>query len=164
MRPATFLRKDAIAGDSLWIWQNFSWQCLNRTTLSECICISNKAPVGFELVHLIWCCVHCMKSVQIRNFFWSIFSCIRIDTEIYSVNLCISPNTGKYEPEKIPYLDTFHVVVLIDLVIAEWISIRKLLMLKLLLILFRYFCLYTSTFQRYDCRHNSKHVSPTSTR
>ena len=37
---------------------------------------------------------HCVKSVQIRSFFWSVFS----------------PNAGKYGPEKTPYLDTFHAV------------------------------------------------------
>ena len=41
---------------------------------------------------------HCVKSVQIRNFFWSVFSCIQSET-------------GKYGPEIIPYLDTFHAVV-----------------------------------------------------
>ena len=35
-----------------------------------------------------------MKSVQIRRFFWSVFS----------------PNAGKYEPEKTPYFDTFNAV------------------------------------------------------
>ena len=35
---------------------------------------------------------HCVKSVQIRSFLWSVFS--RIRTE--------------YGPEKTPYLDTFH--------------------------------------------------------
>ena len=34
------------------------------------------------------------KSVQIRSYFWSVFS----------------PNTGKYGPEITPYLDTFHAV------------------------------------------------------
>ena len=34
----------------------------------------------------------CLKSVQIRSFFWSVFS----------------PNTGKYGPEKNPYLNIFH--------------------------------------------------------
>ena len=34
------------------------------------------------------------KSVQIRTFFWSVFS----------------PNARKYGPEKTPYLDTFEVV------------------------------------------------------
>ena len=40
---------------------------------------------------------HCVKSVQIRNFFWSIFS-------------IFSRNARKYGPEKTPYLDTFHAV------------------------------------------------------
>ena len=35
-----------------------------------------------------------MKSVQIWSYFWSVFS----------------PNTGKYGPEKTPYLDNFHAV------------------------------------------------------
>ena len=39
--------------------------------------------------------IHCVKSVQIQSFFWSVFS----------------PNTGKYGPEKTPYLDTFHAVI-----------------------------------------------------
>ena len=34
----------------------------------------------------------CAKIAQIRRFFWSVFSRL---------------NTGKYEPEKIPYSDTF---------------------------------------------------------
>ena len=37
---------------------------------------------------------HCVISVQIRSFFWSVFS----------------RNTGKYGPERTPYLETFHVV------------------------------------------------------
>ena len=39
--------------------------------------------------------LHCMKSFQIRSFFWSVFS--RIQSEC-----------GKNGPEKTPYLDTFH--------------------------------------------------------
>ena len=35
---------------------------------------------------------HCVKSVQTRSIFWSVFS----------------PNVGKYRPENTPYLDTFH--------------------------------------------------------
>ena len=45
---------------------------------------------------------HCVKVVQIRGFFWSVFSCIRTDTGKYG--------TGKYGLEKAPYLDTFHAV------------------------------------------------------
>ena len=37
---------------------------------------------------------HCVQSVQIRKFFWFV----------------LNPNTGKYGPEKTPYLDKFHAV------------------------------------------------------
>ena len=40
---------------------------------------------------------HCVKSVQIRVFSGLYFP-------------VFSPNTGKYEPEKNPYFDTFHAV------------------------------------------------------
>ena len=61
-------------------------------------------------VNLTYSCsgkTRCVKSVQIRSFFWSVFSRIWTDTPYLSV---FSPNTGKYGPEKTPYLDTFHVV------------------------------------------------------
>ena len=47
-----------------------------------------------------------MKSVQIPNFFWPVFS--RIWTEYGEQYLSVfSPNAGKYGPEKTPYLDFF---------------------------------------------------------
>ena len=50
----------------------------------------------------------CVKSVQIRSFFGSVFSHIRNE---YSVPLRIQPEYGKiYGPEKTPYLETFHAV------------------------------------------------------
>ena len=39
---------------------------------------------------------HCVKSVQIRSYFWFVFSCIRTE----------------YEPKITPYLDTFYAVTL----------------------------------------------------
>ena len=48
--------------------------------------------------------IHCVKSIQIRSFFWSVFSRIRTDTPDLSV---FSPNVGKYGP------DTFHAVIVI---------------------------------------------------
>ena len=51
---------------------------------------------------------HCVKSVQIRSFFWSVFSCIW--TEYGDWISIFSPNTGKYGPEKTPPLDSFHAV------------------------------------------------------
>ena len=77
---------------------------------------------------------HSVKSVQIRIFFWSIFSRIRTEYKpekipyldgvfssayfaVFGLNRrdtlylsVFSPNTGKYEPEKTPYLDTLHAV------------------------------------------------------
>ena len=54
---------------------------------------------------------HCVKSVQIRSYFWSVFSCIRTEYgEVISLH--ISPNTGKYGPEINPYLGIFHAVPL----------------------------------------------------
>ena len=53
---------------------------------------------------------HCVKSVQIRSYFWFVFSCIRTE---YREIVCLSvfsPNTGKYGPEITSYLDTFHAV------------------------------------------------------
>ena len=55
---------------------------------------------------------HCVKSVHIRSFFWSVFSRIRPEYgEIrieYGLSLRTHPNTGKYGPEKTPYVDIFH--------------------------------------------------------
>ena len=72
---------------------------------------SKKLPNTFLTASCQWS--HCVKSVQIRSYFWSVFSYIRTeygdllrrDTEYLSV---FSPNTGKYGPEIAPYLDTFH--------------------------------------------------------
>ena len=55
----------------------------------------------------------CVKSVQIQSLFWSVFSCIWTE---------FSPNTGKYGPEKTPYLDTFHVVTLYFICPTSWNS------------------------------------------
>ena len=46
---------------------------------------------------------HCVESDQIRSYFWSVLCCIRTEYGF-------SPNTGKYGPETIPCLDTFHAV------------------------------------------------------
>ena len=56
----------------------------------------------------IWFLHHCVKSGQIRSYFWSVFS-------------CFGPNTGKYRPEITPYLDTFHSVHFTYI----WIIFRK---------------------------------------
>ena len=47
-----------------------------------------------------------MKSAQVRNFVWSVFS--RIWTEYGEIR---STPPEKYGPEKTPYLHTFHAVL-----------------------------------------------------
>ena len=41
--------------------------------------------------------LHCLKSVQIRSFFWSVFCCIQTE---YGVNLCIQPEYLKIRTGK----------------------------------------------------------------
>ena len=48
---------------------------------------------------------HCLKNVEIRSFFFSVFSCIQ--TEYEDLRSVVSPNTGKYGPQKNSYLDIF---------------------------------------------------------
>ena len=46
--------------------------------------------------------IHRVKTVQIRSYFWSVFSCIR--TEYGDLQISVfSPNTGKYRPEITPH-------------------------------------------------------------
>ena len=53
---------------------------------------------------------YCVKSGQIRSYFWSVFSRIQIEYgETRSISR-FSPNAGKYGPEITPYLDTFRAV------------------------------------------------------
>ena len=49
--------------------------------------------------------IHCVKSVQIRSYFWSVFSCIRTE----------------YGPEKTPYLDTFNAVIFYGMLIKMFL-------------------------------------------
>ena len=81
---------------------------------------------------------HCVKNIQTRSFLWSLFLHINAKCGKYKPKkLCIwpktltawklskygiisspyfpvfNPNTGKYGPEIIPYLDTFHAVTIL---------------------------------------------------
>ena len=56
--------------------------------------------------------LHCVKSVQIRSFFWSVFSSIQTEYgDIRSISPYSVRNAGKCGTEKIPYLDIFHTVL-----------------------------------------------------
>ena len=52
--------------------------------------------------------LYCVKSFQIRSFFWSVFS--RIRTE-YRENLLIQSECGKIRTKKTPYLDSFYALL-----------------------------------------------------
>ena len=49
--------------------------------------------------------MHCVESIQIRSFFWSVVSRIRAE-----YGDLLRSNARKYGPEKTPYLDSFHTV------------------------------------------------------
>ena len=51
-----------------------------------------------------------MKSVHIRSYSGPYFPTFGLNTERYSVSLRIQSDTGKYEPEITPHLDTSHTV------------------------------------------------------
>ena len=46
-------------------------------------------------------------------FFWSVFSGIPSEYDIYEENLLFRPITGKYGLEKAPHSDTFQAVVIL---------------------------------------------------
>ena len=53
---------------------------------------------------------HCVKSIQVRSFFWSVFSRIRTEYGEILVSLCIQSECGEIRTRKNSYLDTFHAV------------------------------------------------------
>ena len=56
--------------------------------------------------HLLW--VVLREKCPNKEFFWTVFSLIGTDYE----DSVFSPNARKYGPEKTPYLDTFHAVLM----------------------------------------------------
>ena len=70
--------------------------------------------------------IHCVKSVQIRSIFWSVFSHIRTE---------FSPNAGKYGPEKTLYLDTFHAVIILYYIITLYYIILYYIMYYIICII-----------------------------
>ena len=52
--------------------------------------------------------LHCAKSVRIRRFFGPNYSAVRLNMEIYSVNLQIQSECGKMRTRKTPNMDTFY--------------------------------------------------------
>ena len=56
--------------------------------------------------------LHYVKSVQIRSFFWSVFSLFVLNTQIYSIYLHIQSEYWKiWSRKKLRILDNFHTVL-----------------------------------------------------
>ena len=93
-----------------WGYDTAVFLCTSRT-FSEQLSIKHlREAASVQLIIDSSLFQHCLKSVQIWSFFWSVFSCIRTE---------YSSNTGKYGPEKPPYLDTFHAVQIFRLFYSE---------------------------------------------
>ena len=81
------------SSDSGWLSsRNGNIQRTNFIFFSQfCWCFNR---LSYHIVsYTLWISwiIHCVKSVQIQSFLWSVFSCIRA---------VFSPNAGKYGPEK----------------------------------------------------------------
>ena len=55
---------------------------------------------------------HCVKNVCSRSFSGPYIPAFELNTEIYSVNLCIQSKCGKIQTRKTPNTITFHAVIL----------------------------------------------------
>ena len=65
-----------------------------------------KYPLTFEQDCCDLMSQHCVKSVQIRSFFWSVFPVFGLNTERFRIH----SEYGKIRTRKTSYLDTFHTV------------------------------------------------------
>ena len=71
-----------------------------------------------------------LKSTALKVSKYGVFSgpyfpVLRSNTEIYGVKSVFSPSTGKYGPEKTPYLDTFQAVICFNSVHVSCVSFQK---------------------------------------
>ena len=62
---------------------------------------------------------NCVKTVRIRSFFDPHFPTFELNTEIYSLNLCIQSKCGKIWTRKTPNTNTFHVVAFLEWTIPK---------------------------------------------
>ena len=111
-----FLHSDWIRRDSkyLSVFSPNAGKCGREKTLTKWYWKRKPIEIGTFFIHLtkiftskeLHC--HCVKCLQIRSFFRSVFPHLDwIRRDYLSV---FSLNAGKYGTEKTPYLDTFHAV------------------------------------------------------
>ena len=60
------------------------------------------------------------------------FSVFGLNTDFTQISV-FSPNTGKYRPEKTPYLDTFNAVIISIITFLKWIRNEKLKVIAIIL-------------------------------
>ena len=61
------------------------------------ICLRKSTHLIMMMIMIVW---HCVKSVQIRSFFWSVFLTFGMNTERYFVSLRIHSECGKIRTRK----------------------------------------------------------------
>ena len=102
-----FNQQNLIFGKSFYL---FSITSQNKITLIN-LCLITWIDLSVLLRWTVLLQTHCIKSAQIRSFFWSVFSCIRTDygdllrKSSYSVRI-----QENMVLKKILYLVTFHAV------------------------------------------------------
>ena len=62
--------------------------------------VCSKFTMKFIMKIINFSITHCVKSVQIRSYFWSVFSCIRTEYGFYGVNIRIQPEYRKIRTRK----------------------------------------------------------------
>ena len=74
---------------------------------------------------------NCMKSVRIRSYFGPYFPAFVLNTERYSVSLCIQSKCGKIQTRIAPNTDTFYAVSNYDIFRNALLKFTRLLEKKI---------------------------------
>ena len=118
LRTYSFTKKGLHIGGILVKFVKFYWISFLQETARRLLLISSNisdtspALLAVNQLSLSWLSrtsrkSHSWKVSKYGDFSGPYFLVFGLNTEIYSV---FSTNTGKYGPEKTPYLDTFHAV------------------------------------------------------
>ena len=84
-RPVNFLKIP-------FIYQALKCKKSSHTVIRNYLLVLLAKIRAYSFIQETLCCV---KSVQIRSYFWSVFSCFGLNTEIYGVNLRIQSDYRK---------------------------------------------------------------------
>ena len=72
--------------------------------IKHCRQSGNRDPLNYNIEDEVFLITpyrsHCMKSVQIRSYFWSYFPIFGLNTERYEVSLCIQSECRKIRTRK----------------------------------------------------------------